>query len=85
MISYWTRIDPLHNCFRYYTIAIESDLFDKYLVKREWGRLGTHHRRPSSLTERFDSHEDAMTYVKAQEAERVKKRYRQQDSLEKLH
>ncbi len=35
------RLDPARNMRRYYRIAIESDLFGKSSLVREWGRIGS--------------------------------------------
>jgi predicted DNA-binding WGR domain protein len=34
------RIDPAHNMARFYTLAIEPDLFAACCVVTEWGRIG---------------------------------------------
>ncbi len=34
------RIDPAHNMARFYTLAIERDLFAPCCVVTEWGRIG---------------------------------------------
>ena len=34
------RLDPARNMRRYYRMAIESDLFGKSSLVREWGRIG---------------------------------------------
>lgn len=35
------RLDPTRNMRRYYRMAIESDLFGKSSLVREWGRIGS--------------------------------------------
>jgi predicted DNA-binding WGR domain protein len=35
------RLDPARNMRRYYRMAIESDLFGKSSLMREWGRIGS--------------------------------------------
>lgn len=35
------RLDPARNMRRYYRMAIESDLFGKSSLVREWGRVGS--------------------------------------------
>ena len=40
------RIDPEHNVWRFYALAIEHTLFGEWAVVRSWGRIGTTgHRR----------------------------------------
>ena len=34
------RIEPAQNMERFYTLAIERDLFDAWCVITEWGRIG---------------------------------------------
>ena len=34
------RIDPVQNMERYYTLAIQRDLFAAWCVVTEWGRIG---------------------------------------------
>lgn len=36
------RIDPCCNMRRFYRMAIQSDLFGKTSLVREWGRIGHH-------------------------------------------
>ena len=35
------RIDPARNMRRYYRIAVNSDLFGRASLVREWGRIGS--------------------------------------------
>ena len=35
------RIDPVYKMRRYYRMAIQSDLFGKSSLVREWGRIGS--------------------------------------------
>jgi predicted DNA-binding WGR domain protein len=73
MISTWTKIDPKHNCFRFYAISLASDLFNAYVVSCEWGRMGNkiNHRK----VEVFSSFDEAMAQVKRIEALRLKHHY----------
>jgi predicted DNA-binding WGR domain protein len=38
------RIDETRNMARFYSMAIERDLFGQVVLSRWWGRLGTHGR-----------------------------------------
>jgi len=73
MRSTWTKIDPAHNCFRFYAISLASDLFNAYVLSCEWGRIGS--KKFKRKVEVFSSFEEAMTQVKRIEALRVKHRY----------
>ena len=35
------RLEPSRNVARFYALAVERDLFDRVVVVRQWGRLGT--------------------------------------------
>jgi predicted DNA-binding WGR domain protein len=41
LLLHLRRIDPAHNMRRYYRMAIQSDLFGKASLVREWGRIGS--------------------------------------------
>jgi predicted DNA-binding WGR domain protein len=46
------RVDPASNCFRFYRLDIERDLFGQTVLARRWGRLGSYGRS------RFDDYPD---------------------------
>lgn len=35
------RIDPATNCWRFYRLTLQGDLFGGTVLVRSWGRLGT--------------------------------------------
>ena len=35
------RIDPTTNCWRFYRLTLQDDLFGGTVLVRSWGRLGT--------------------------------------------
>ncbi|OUI80720.1 molybdate metabolism regulator [Gluconobacter sp. DsW_056] len=35
------RIDPATNCWRFYRLTLQDDLFGGTVLVRSWGRLGT--------------------------------------------
>jgi len=37
--SYLTKIDPDANQYRYYSLRIDPDLFGRWSLFRQWGRL----------------------------------------------
>jgi predicted DNA-binding WGR domain protein len=52
-----TRIQPAHNAFRFYRLAVWPDLFGGYSVAREWGRIGS----PGKLRlDCYESEEQAL-------------------------
>ncbi len=40
MDVYLEKVDPEHNCFRFYSIRIEPDLFADQALVVHWGRIG---------------------------------------------
>ena len=44
------RVEPEENVARFYTLMIERDLFERIVLVRRWGRIGTRGR------ERSDEH-----------------------------
>ena len=40
MSVYLEKIDPEKNCFRFYEIRIEPDLFAEQALVVQWGRIG---------------------------------------------
>ena len=74
MISAWTKIEPDKNCYRYYAIWFEADLFDPFRVCCEWGRVGAKKHQRRVLI--FQSWEEAHQYFKEMEELRLKRGYR---------
>ena len=35
------RIEPAKNMARFYALEVEQDLFDRHVLVRRWGRIGT--------------------------------------------
>jgi len=54
------RCDPARNMFRFYSVAIEPDLFGQFLAVRRWGRIGTSGR---SLATACRSLQDAVDVI----------------------
>ncbi len=73
MMSTWTKIEPTHNCYRFYAISLASDLFNAYVVSCEWGRIGAKKFRRKVAV--FNSLEEAMTQIKYEESLRIKHHY----------
>jgi predicted DNA-binding WGR domain protein len=52
-------VRPEHNEWRYYRLEVCPDLFDRALLVRHWGRVGTHGRW------RLDPHPDPGAAINA--------------------
>ena len=61
MISAWTKLEPDKNCYRYYAIWFEADLFDPFRVCCEWGRVGAKKHQGRVLV--FQSRERASLVI----------------------
>ncbi|TPP05975.1 WGR domain-containing protein [Rhizobium glycinendophyticum] len=48
------RIDPAKNMARFYLVTIEETLFGETIVRRHWGRIGTHGQSRTQLVERVE-------------------------------
>jgi len=56
--TYLTRIDEQANQYRYYSMRIDPDLFGRWSLVRQWGRLDT-----SGGTLRMDSFENEQAAI----------------------
>ena len=54
--TYLHRIEPAHNCYRYYILSLQPGLFDEWCLTRSWGRMGSKGRH---LIVWFESKEQA--------------------------
>jgi predicted DNA-binding WGR domain protein len=72
--STWHKMLPDRNCFRFYTIKLESDLFAPARVACEWGRIGSG-KHPQRQVLCFGSVEEAEVYRDRQEKVRLKRGY----------
>lgn len=62
------RIDPTQNMRRFYSLAIQPDLFGGASVIRNWGRIGT---SGQSMMETYDQNGDAvMAMLKLERSKR---------------
>lgn len=44
MAIHLEKIDPDTNCYRFYVLSIEDDLFEPHSLMVHWGRIGTRGR-----------------------------------------
>ncbi len=70
----WHKTAPDSNCFRFYTIRIEDDLFAIARVACEWGRIGSG-KHPNRQVISFGSVEEAEIFKERQEKIREKRGY----------
>ena len=43
------RVDPATNCWRFYSLSLQPDLFGGIALVRQWGRIGTAGRQVCAL------------------------------------
>jgi len=67
------RIDPEQGVARFYSLMIERDLFDRVLLVRNWGRIGTHGRE---LVEEFAGEIEAGQALEAAAQAKRRRGYR---------
>jgi predicted DNA-binding WGR domain protein len=63
-------VDPARNVRRFYRLDIQPDLLGRFMLLKQWGRVGTHGRM---LAESFESEELALAALQRQ-AERKRRR-----------
>ena len=61
MITHLEHKAPDQNCFRFYRMDVQRDLFGAWVLMRSWGRIGTLGR------DRIDSFDNAQAARRAQE------------------
>jgi predicted DNA-binding WGR domain protein len=67
------RIDPVQGVRRFYSLAIERDLFGIVRLVRNWGRIDTNGQE---LVEVFDTEDDAGQALEAVAAAKRRRGYR---------
>ncbi len=75
--SCWRKIDITRNCYRFYVIRLQTDLFSPWRVECEWGRLGGGNR-PQRKVRCFDNLGDARLYRDQEENLRRRRGYHPQ-------
>ena len=71
--SAWAKIQPEKNCFRYYAIAMDDDLFSPFRITMSWGRMGS--RRLKQLVRVFDDRVSAELFYAKKVKERLRNGY----------
>ncbi len=72
--TYLTKIDHSANQYRYYSLRIDPDLFGRWSLFRQWGRLET--KGGSLQIDSFDSEEEAKNYLLKITKQKLKRGYR---------
>lgn len=62
MEIYLKSIDPEKNRFRFYSMAVQPDLFGQYYLIRTWGRIGS---RGRCMPEIFNTYDEAIKSIDA--------------------
>ena len=55
------RVDPAANCWRFYHLSLQPDLFGGTALVRQWGRIGTAGRQICALHDDAGQALDALT------------------------
>lgn len=60
------RIDSSKNCFRWYQVWVQRDLFGNWAVWSSWGRIGaaTYRQRLCPAADRDDAHRQARALIR---------------------
>ena len=67
------RIDLALNMRRFYTLTVARDLFGRWLLVRQWGRIGANGQ---SLSEEHENEADALASLTAIAAAKRRRGYR---------
>ncbi len=57
--TYLTKVDPSANQYRYYSLRVDPDLFGRWSLFRQWGRLD--YEGGSIRMDSFESEAEAIT------------------------
>lgn len=69
----WQKIDPERNCYRFYIIRLQADLFSAWRVECAWGRLNS--GRAQRKVRCFDDLSEAEDYRDKESLRRAKRGY----------
>lgn len=73
--TYLTKVDPNANQYRYYNLRVDPDLFGRWSLFRQWGRLDT--QGGAIRIESFGSEEEAMSRLVKITVQKQKRGYQQ--------
>ena len=73
------RIDPDSNCYRWYRVWVQHDLFGVWCVGTAWGRLGTvrYQQQLHPMGDAVEAHAWAQSLI----ARKMRKGYRAQEGV----
>lgn len=60
MIVHLVHIDPTQNMYRYYQLYLSPSLFEDWILKKDWGRIGQKCQHDFRETASFSSLADAQ-------------------------
>lgn len=63
MAIHLEKINPEDNCFRFYNLSIEGDLFEPHALVAHWGRIGTRGRQAIRASGSRSEVEDAARKI----------------------
>lgn len=72
---YLTKIDPEANQYRYYSLRVDPDLFGRWSLFRQWGRLDS--QGGALRMDSFENEAAAMTCLRRITQQKVKRGYQQ--------
>jgi predicted DNA-binding WGR domain protein len=73
--TYLTKIDSNANQYRYYSLRIDPDLFGRWSLFRQWGRLD--YEGGSVRIDSFENEEEAMTRLAKITKQKLRRGYQQ--------
>jgi len=74
MTSYrYENIDEASGKFRFYTIQVQPDLFGRWSLIREWGRIGSKGGQVNILP--FETEKEAMCNAESHKQKRLSRGY----------
>ena len=71
--AYLTKIDPEANQYRYYSLRVDPDLFGRWSLFRQWGRLDT--EGGAIRQDSFESEEEALNRLNRITKQKKKRGY----------
>ena len=74
--TYLTKIDDTANQYRYYSLRVDPDLFGRWSLFRQWGRLD--YEGGSLRMDSFESEEEAISHLKKITKQKRKRGYNQE-------
>ncbi len=73
--THLTKIDPSTNQYRYYNLRVDRDLFGRWSLFREWGRLDTN--GGVVRIDSFESEVEAMSRLVKITTQKIRRGYRE--------